>query len=96
VAVESDPRARFVDQLKQLRTMAGEPTLADLEKQNPVVLKQQTVSDLLAGKGVRPPTVGADRRVRNRLCEHRNRHEADDAARKRPARVVARPTREAR
>jgi voltage-gated potassium channel Kch len=53
--VESDPRARFVDQLKQLRTRAGEPTLAELEKQNPALLKQQTVSDLLAGKGVRPP-----------------------------------------
>jgi hypothetical protein len=53
--VETEPRARFVDQLKQLRIQAAEPTLADLEEQDPTWLKRQTVSDLLGGKGTRVP-----------------------------------------
>lgn len=53
--MKSGPQARFVDQFKQLRTLAGEPTLADLEKQNSALLKEQTVSDLLAGQWLRAP-----------------------------------------
>jgi tetratricopeptide (TPR) repeat protein len=53
--VESDPRARFVDQLRQLRIQAGEPTLVDLEEQDPTWLNPSTVSDLLTGKGTRVP-----------------------------------------
>ncbi|WP_431873444.1 tetratricopeptide repeat protein [Amycolatopsis sacchari] len=53
--MEPDPRARFVDQLKQLRVQAGNPTLADLETQDPAWLNQKTVSDLLHGKFARVP-----------------------------------------
>ncbi|MEU7787269.1 tetratricopeptide repeat protein [Amycolatopsis sp. NPDC049159] len=47
--MEPDPRARFVDELKQLRAQAGQPTLDALQKQDPTWLVQQTVSRLLAG-----------------------------------------------
>ncbi|MBN6040035.1 tetratricopeptide repeat protein [Amycolatopsis sp. 195334CR] len=51
----SDPRARFVDELKQLRTLAGGPTLSALQEQDPIWLVSQTVSKLLTGDFVRVP-----------------------------------------
>ncbi|UJW32428.1 tetratricopeptide repeat protein [Saccharothrix sp. AJ9571] len=50
-----DPRARFVDQLKQLRELAGQPSLAALHDQDPVWLVPQTVSSLLNHNFRRPP-----------------------------------------
>ncbi|MGW4826272.1 NB-ARC domain-containing protein [Amycolatopsis japonica] len=46
---------RFVGQLKQLRDLAGHPSLAALEKQDSVWLAQSTVSTLLTGEFKRPP-----------------------------------------
>ncbi|MBN6039992.1 FxSxx-COOH system tetratricopeptide repeat protein [Amycolatopsis sp. 195334CR] len=53
--MELNPRARFVDELEQLRVLAGGPTLAALCEQNPGSLKRSTVSTLLAGEFVRVP-----------------------------------------
>ncbi|MDX3187771.1 FxSxx-COOH system tetratricopeptide repeat protein [Streptomyces sp. MN03-5084-2B] len=51
----SDARDRFVDQLTQLRELAGTPSLAALQAQDPAQLARQNVSRLLNGDFRRLP-----------------------------------------
>src|SRR3954470_1081076 len=50
-----DPRTRFADQLGELRTRAGNPSLSTLAKCAPTVLNTSSLSALLRGKFVRAP-----------------------------------------